>query len=187
MTRITSFSTATISAAVLALALLGACETPPMDPPPEGFRLVVRFVSVDVAVIDGVRLRLQPPDGARFATVPDTMFEDDRITLRSDSDSSLVFEIDGQHVRDHAVLAPDGTSTIYELQIWSDDPVMRADGPLVIGSASRSGADIAQGTAYLPAWPPPVEVEGMCEGTTCTSQIAIECTSEAAGMGLCRP
>jgi hypothetical protein len=157
---------------VLAL-LLASCG--PGGEAPEGFVLAVRFVAIDTAVVDRLRLSFRPALGTRFEAQPEMTFEGGLITMRVEVDGSLVLSIDGAHVR--ANLVPGTTMPVYELQIWSDDPAMRA-GPLVLGSVDRGSEVIGDGTVFLPAWPPPLEQ---------TTQIAIECGMEAATAGRCTP
>jgi hypothetical protein len=173
-------------ASLALLSVLVSCGPPPPEPP-EGFIVAVAFESIDTAIVESIRIRFEPPDTTRFATVEDTTFEGGAITLSQDPDTSLVFEIAGDHVRDHLTPSPDGLSMFYELQVWSDDPVMRNAGPLVRGTAYRSGSQIGEGTVFLPSWPPPIEVEESCNGTTCRARLAIICSASAASMGLCFP
>lgn len=173
----------TLLAAVL--SLLAGCGEPPPDPP-EGFTIEVAFVSIDVAALESLRVRFNPPDATRFADVAGSTFEGGAITLRQEPDSSLLFDITGAHVRDHLTPSPDGTMRFYELQVWSDDPMMRTAGPLLRGTAYRSGNPIGEGDVYLPSWPPPIEAEeGACSGVTCRARLSIVCTASAASMGLC--
>lgn len=168
------------------LAFLAGCGPPPPTPP-EGFTIAVRFVSLDIAVLESVRVRVQPPPTTRFAEIDETQYESGGITLRQEADSSLVFELTGAHVRERAMRAPGGPEMIYEMQVWSDDPVMMT-GPLLLGSAMRSGTAIGEGTVYLPSWPPPIEdEEGRCSGSACQATLSITCTAQAASMGLCLP
>lgn len=169
----------------LSLLMFACCGDSGMDEPPESFRLVVRFSSIDVAVVDALRLRFAPPDGASFEPIPDTVLEDGEIRLGTEGDSVVVL-IDGEHIRRHATNPGDG-STHYVIQLWSEDPVMRTAAPLVLGSAIRDGAAIGSGTAYLPEWPPPMEVGGECQGRVCTTELRVTCTGEANAAGLCTP
>jgi hypothetical protein len=168
------------------LSLLAGCGGPPPPEPPEGFTIAIRFDSIDIAILESARIRFHPPPTTRFAAVPDTEYEGGEITLTQDPDSSLLFELSGAHVRDRAMPSTDGPAMVYELQIWSEDPGM-FDGPLVLGTAYRSGNPIGEGTVYLPAWPPPIEVEQECIGSTCRALLPITCSPSAASMGLCLP
>jgi hypothetical protein len=176
MTRFTSYA--------WLLSLLAGCGGPP-PVPPEGFTVAVDFQSIDVAIVESIRIRFNPPDTTQFAAVEDSTFEDGAISLHQDPDSSLVFDITGEHVRANMTPSPDGALMFYELQVWSDDPVMQSDGPLLLGSASRSSMVIGQGTGRVPTWPPPVEEDDVCSGTECRARLPIACTPSAANMGLC--
>jgi hypothetical protein len=142
---------------------------------PEGFTLSVRFLSLDVAVIDSVRLAFRPAPGLVFQSQPEMTFEGGAITMRVESDGALALTITGAHIR--ANLDPDEAMPTYDLEIWSDDPAMRS-GPVVLGSATNGTELIADGTMFLPAWPPPLGQ---------TTQIVIQCTAEAAIAGRCMP
>lgn len=162
----------------LALASVLTAGCGPGADTPDGFALVVRFdSSVDVAVVDSLRLRFQPPIDTRFEAQPDATFEGGAIVVQVDANGSLVVLVDGEHVRAHATPSADGNQSLYELELWAEDPAMR-DGPLVIGSVLREGEVIADGTVYLTAWPPPLGA---------TTQIAMRCTTEATTTGRCRP
>ncbi|HEY8432903.1 MAG TPA: hypothetical protein VIL20_31240 [Sandaracinaceae bacterium] len=162
-----------IALAMLALAGFG-CSQPVA---PEGFTIDVRFISIDLDVVDEVRLRFNPPDGERFEARDPMTFEDGAISVEVDADGTLRMSITGDYVRAHAVPAPDGSQRIMPLQIWSDDPTMNA-APLVFGTAWRSGEAIGEGTVFLPRWPPPL---GERTG------LPIQCRADAAAMGLCTP
>lgn len=155
--------------------LLASCGSAPE--PPEGFLVNIRFISLDPAVIDDMRLRFDPPEGMSFEPQDEMTFEGGAIVVRIDTDGSLIMTITGAHVRASLVPSPDGTQMIYPLQIWSDDPAMNT-APLVIGSVSRSGEVIGDGTVFLPAWPPPLEA---------SVGLGIQCTSTAAAAGRCTP
>jgi hypothetical protein len=154
----------------LLLLVLAGCG----DPPPDGFTLAIRLVSIDPEVIDTMRLSFTPQMGA-FTVVPDAEFEDGLITTRvEDGGEALVMEIDGEHVRAHAT-RPDGAQYLYELQIWSDDETTNS-APRVLGSVLRDGESIGSGQGFLPGWPPPLGSTG---------QLAIECSS--ASVDRCTP
>lgn len=163
------------------------------DVPPEGFTIAVRFQSIDVAVVDTLRIRFIPPDGTGFAQQPEKTFEDGAITMRIEEDGSLVLAITGEHLRANVMPSSDGQATIYELHVWSDDPAMRA-APLLFGTVFRGTEAIGDGSVYLPSWPPPYEDDGMCvdpinpdRNATCRAQLAIECSRDAAAAGRCSP
>lgn len=163
---------------LLALVLLGlaGCGSPPPTPP-EGLTLALRFVSIDIAIVEKVRLSFRPQNGARFQDTPEQMLEDGAIVMRVETDGTLTMEVSGDYVRAHATDTPDGTQKLLELHVWSDDPMMR-EGPLVFAFADRSGEAIGEAMAYLPTWPPPLEVDGGCTpaGQPCRTQLAITCT-----------
>ncbi len=146
-------------------ALVTSCGGPPDAP--EGFRLDVHLVSIDVAIIERLRLSFTPRTGESFEAIDETTYEEGGITVRTDSEGRFVMDITGAHVAENAVPSSDGTRMIYSVQIWSDDPTMTT-APLVVGSVTRSGEFIGTGMVYLPAWPPPLEA---------STQINIPCTA----------
>ncbi len=154
----------------LALALSSCGNAPP---PPEGFTIAVRFVVVDPAILERLDISFRPQGGARFEPQSELTFEGGAITSRVEDDGTLTLSVTGDHVRAN-VRTSDTGQPFYDLQVWSDDVAMRT-GPQLFGVAYRSGTAIGEGGAFLPAWPPPVEDEGTCSGSTCTAQLAITC------------
>lgn len=163
-----------LALATLALAL-PSCGSGPEAP--EGFTIDIRFISIDLSIVDELRLRFDPADGMAFEQQDPMTFEDGAISVEVDADGTLRMSITGTYVRAHAVPSADGSQMVMPLQIWSDDPAMNA-APLVFGSAWRSGEAIGDGTVFLPRWPPPL---GERTG------LAIQCTASAASMGRCAP
>jgi hypothetical protein len=153
--------------------LLASCGSAP--PPPEGFTIAVRFVVIDPAILERLEISFRPQGGARFEEQTEMSFEGGAITTRVEDDGTLTLNVTGDHVRAN-VRTTDTGQRFYDLHIWSEDEAMRA-GPQMFGVAYRSGAAIGDGGAFLPVWPPPVEEDGACTGSTCTTQLAITCFS----------
>ncbi len=138
---------------LLTLALLASCGSPP---PPDGFTLNVHLLSLDLEIIERLRLRFSPQDlGTPFESQPDMTYEGGAITVHVDTDGALVMDITGEHVRELAMPSADGMQMIYPQQIWSEDETRNLP-PIVFGTVYRSGEPIAEGMVYLPAWPPPL-------------------------------
>ncbi len=151
---------------IVSLVLASACGSP------RGFTLAVRFGSVDPAVVDGLRLAFDPGMDA-FEQEPAMTFENGGIASSVDIDGRYVLVITGAHLQESI----DPETRIFELEMWSDDPAMRA-GPRVLGSVQRQLEVIGDGSVFLPAWPPPLGQ---------TTELLIQCRTEAAMAGRCVP
>lgn len=168
---------------ILGLALVLVSSSCGGPAAPEGFTIAVRFVAIDVAVVDRLAISFRPQGDARFEAQREMSFEGGAITTRVEDDGTLTMEITGDHVRAHAT-SPDGMQYLYEVQIWSEDEAMRA-APQMFGVAYRDGEAIGDGGAFLPLWPPPLSEDGTCTATSCRTQLAITCYTSTSAR--CRP
>ncbi len=143
-----------ISATVVASLLCASCGGE--EPPPEGYHLELRFVSVDPSVFSEVQVRFEPDGMEQFTFVEPMSFEDGAIRLSVDSmDGTLLLTLDGAHVNQRAVDQGDGSS-VYDLEVWSNDGVMRTRAPSVRVVGLRGTEQIAEGFLFLPQWPLPL-------------------------------
>lgn len=167
MTRRLAFATFLVS-------LLGSCAAAPAD----AFTLEVRLISIDPAVVDEVRISIRPNGtGERFQAIEPQTYENGQIQVEVATDGVLEVTIAGDHVRAHSRPSMTGVGAIYDLEIWSDDPMMRS-GPRLVGTAIRTSEAIGSGNSFLPAWPPVLGA---------SSQLAIQCTPAAVSSGRCMP
>jgi len=145
--------TATIVASLLGLVTSCGGE----EPPPEGYHLELRFVAVDPSVLDQLQVRFEPQGtGEQFMVIEPMSFEDGAINLSVDSaDGSLLMTLDGLHVSQRAVDQGDGSS-IYDLEVWSNDERAHMPAPSVRVVGLRGGEQIAEGFLFLPQWPLPL-------------------------------
>ena len=140
-----------LTAALATLTALGAGSCGG-DPPPDGFELRLRFLSLDPVALDSVRLTFSPADPQTFMMIEPVSYEGGAIDLRVESDGVLVMVIAGSHIADFAVDQGDG-SHIFTLELFSDDTVMRSPTPGVRVVGIRAGEPIAEGVKFLPQWP----------------------------------
>ncbi len=126
------------------------------EPPPEGFHLELRLVSVAPSVLETVQVRFEPQGaGETFTAIEPMSFEDGAIALSVEPDGRLLVTIDGAHINQFAV--DDGMGGfIYDLELWSDDEMGRAPAPSVRVVGLRGGEAIAEGFLFLPQWPLPL-------------------------------
>lgn len=158
---------------VALLALNGCGE----EPPPEGFEIQLRFVSLDPVVLDNVRVQFIPEDTQRFMFVEPMSFEDGRVGLEVAADGVVILTLNGQLVAERSVPQGDGSS-IYTLEVWTTDTRVRDPAPSVRVTANRDLEVIGEGFLYLPSWP--VELgENVL--------LPVSCTASAVTRGVCRP
>ena len=149
-------------------ALVGSCGGDP--PPPEGFHLEIRLVSVAPTVLDRIELRFEPQGtDEQFMAIEPLSYEDGAIGVRVDADR-LILTIDGAHGARFATDAGMG-AFVYDLELWSDDERPRSPAPTVRAVGLRAGEAIAEGFVFLPAWPLPLGQ---------TSRLRLECRMAAA-------
>ena len=151
-------SLALLSVSVASLALLPACSGPQA---PDAFHLTLQMDGVIPEAIDLLRVRFTPQTPAmgetpRFAPLTDpsqSIFEDGAITLEVDpGDGTLLMTITGNYVREHMTVPGDPDDPRLTIDVWSDDRVMRM-APQMRAVIVRGSEQIAEGAAFLPAWP----------------------------------
>lgn len=159
----------------LFFALLAGCGSPPE--PEEGFHLKARFVSLDPSVIDELRLTFIPQTavGERF-TVPTEQPADDNITLRVETDGSLVMSISGAYAAENVIDedSPTGIRPVLDLEMWSDDEMSRA--VELRAEAYRAGEQIAVNgsTGRVLEWPLPPGFQRYVD-VTCRGALSDRC------------
>lgn len=119
---------------------------------PEGAILRIQFRDVRATAVDELRVRLTPQAGQRFAMTPPMSHGEVTVSVDG-SDGSLLLVVPGSYVRANSVMT--GTSELtpqLDIEVWSDDATSNLP-PLVRATAFRGGESIAQGAAYVPAWP----------------------------------
>lgn len=152
---------APLLAAVLAFATSCTDDTPP---PPEGFHLNLRFMSLDPTVLDRVEVTFQAPDDTTFMMVEPMSYADGAITLEVTSSITggppdrIIMTLRGDHVAAVADGPRGDGSYMYDLEVFSNDETERSgmDVPGVRITALRGGEVIAEGFAFMPDWPPPL-------------------------------
>jgi len=143
---------APLLAAVLALATSCGDDTPP---PPEGFHLNLRFMSLDPTVLDRVEVIFEAQGtGEEFMAIEPMSYADGAITLEVDT-NRLTMTIAGSNIAAFAEDQGDG-SYVYDLEVFSDDEVPRTPAPSVRVIGVRGGEQIAEGFLFLPQWPLPL-------------------------------
>ena len=163
---------ATVLAAMLATVALTSCGGE--EPPPEGFHLKIRFTSLDPNVIDNVRVTFDPMGTDQtFMFVEPMSYADGKITTAVDGDGVMVITIDGMYLASVGEVQGDG-SFIFDLEVWSDDEVVRMPAPFVRVSATRGAETIAQGDSFLPAWPLPLGAEVLIQ-VPCRGAVSDRC------------
>lgn len=165
-----------IARGILCVALLGlhGCGE---EPPPEGFEIQLRFVSLDPVVLDNLRVQFIPDDTQRFMFVEPMSFEDGRVGLEVAADGVVILTLNGQLVAERSVPQGDG-SFIYTLEVWTPDTRVRNPAPAVRVTANRDLEVIGEGFLYLPSWPLELGANVL---------LPVSCTSSAVTRGLCRP
>lgn len=160
------------STSVAALfVLLASCGGEP--PPPEGFHLEIRLVSVAPSVLDSVQLRFEPQMDAQFTAIEPMSYEDGAIGVSVDADGNLLMTISGSHIATFAT--DDGMGAfIYDLELWSMDERARSPAPGVRVVGLRGGEQIADGFVFLPAWPLPLGQRSRVT-VNCRSAVADRC------------
>ena len=160
---------------LLALLALSSCGE---EPPPEGYELRMRFISLDPSVLENLRLTFTPRGTSeRFTMVEPMSYEGGAITLEVATDGVTELTIDGAYVAAHST--PDGTGAFqFPLEIWSSDLQPRAMPPGVLVVGNRAGEAIAEGYLFLPEWPVPLGENAL---------IPVTCKADAASRGLCQP
>jgi hypothetical protein len=159
------------------LSAMAGCNNAP--PPPEGYPLVLQMQNVSVTAIDELEIAITPravmgQPMPVFEDIEPTSLEGGAITVDVDADGVFVMNITGDYVRSHLV-GGDDLNPRFEIQIWSDDPMMRM-GPRVTGNVIRGDATIASGNGYMPEWPPPTDVESPNQiNVPCLAAFSAEC------------
>lgn len=126
------------------------------EPPPEGFHIELRLMSLDPSVLDELRLRFEPQGTGEMFFVEPMSFADGAINISMDADArSLLMTISGENVAAFAVDQGDG-SFVYDLELWSNDMTARTRPPGVRVIGLRAGEQIAEGFLFLPQWPLPL-------------------------------
>jgi len=159
--------------ALLAL-WLSSCSPPPA---PAGFTLTVSIESVNPVAIDQliVMLTPRPEMGVMPGFVADagTVAYAEGVVVTVVNES-LQIVVPGDYVRTHRVEGTTPFISRLDLQMWTTDTRMRT-APQVRGSVVHAGTVIADGTAYLPAWPVPLGG---------TAQLRVPCLSTQTAMCL---
>ena len=165
----------TLIATTISMALLGLLTScGGEEPPPEGYHLQLRFVSVDPSVFDQVQVRFDPDGDEQFMVIEPMSFEDGAINLSVDTaDGTLLMTLDGPHVNQRSVAQGDGSS-IYDLEVWSNDERMRSPAPSVRVVGLRGGEQIAEGFLFLPQWPLPLGQVSLIS-VTCRMAVSDRC------------
>ncbi|MCB9597139.1 MAG: hypothetical protein H6719_30730 [Sandaracinaceae bacterium] len=146
----------TQSALLGAMCLLLVTSCGGEEPPPEGFHLELRLVSVAPSVLDSVQIRFEPQGtDEMFMLVEPMSYESGAISIAADADGTLLMTISGSHITQFAT--DDGMGGfLYDLELWSNDMRARNPAPSVRVVGLRGGEQIAEGFLFLPQWPLPL-------------------------------
>lgn len=166
-------------------------------PPPEGFILAVKFVSLDPSVLTNLDINIEPQgmdENFMALAMPitfdqnGTITDDGPITYDVADDGVLEIDVTGSHVDGNSVDNGDGTFT-FEFQMWSAVLECNAEGrdcqisqesrartpaPLVTVIANRGDQVLGDERLFLTQWPLPVDGSANIE-VQCRAGMATIC------------
>lgn len=174
-----AFSSPSLVALVLAIGVTvsgpGCVSAPPPIPAAEGFLIQVQLNGIRSAPIDNIRLVIVPrvvgAASPRFA--PIEPYDAGGIQVSVDTNGYLTLTVSGDYVRDNGVSAMGDLNPRIDVEVWSDDAVMR-EGPQVQGYVVIGASQLAMSAAYLPEWPLTLG-ESFVLSITCTAGFEMQC------------